>query len=159
MSLIEELEKFIRETSDGKEIKRAVAVKLQLQGQSYQEIQRLLQVSQSFISKWKNRAIFDGVDSLKLQYRGGTAKLSEPQKQEVIAWLRTLEYCKPESLQLHLERKYNVIFHSPQSYYSLLKEAKISWKKTQKVNPHQEPELVALTQSEFKKNSSIGKMK
>lgn len=152
MSLIEELEKFIQETTDGKEVKRAVAVKMQLQGQSYQEIQQLLQVSQSFISKWKNRAIFVGVESLKLQYRGGTGKLTHQQKQEAITWLRTQEYCKLESLRLHLEREYSVIFNSLQSYYNLLKEAKISWKKTQKVNPQKDPELVALTQAELKKN-------
>ena len=152
MTLIEELEKFIQETTDGKEVKRAVAVKMQLQGRSYQEIQQLLQVSQSFISKWKNRAIFAGIESLKLQYRGGTGKLSSQQKQEVITWLRTQEYCKPESLRLHLEREYSVIFNSLQSYYNLLKEARISWKKTQKVNPQKKPELVALTQEKLKKN-------
>ena len=152
MTLIEELEKFIQETTDGKEVKRAVAVKMQLQGRSYQEIQQLLQVSQSFISKWKNRAIFAGIESLKLQYRGGTGKLSSQQKQEVITWLRTQEYGKPESLRLHLEREYSVIFNSLQSYYNLLKEARISWKKTQKVNPQKKPELVALTQEKLKKN-------
>ena len=152
MTLLEELETFIQETINGKEVKRAAAVKMQLQGQSYKEIQQLLQVSQSFISKWKNQAIFVGVESLKLQYQGGKGKLSRQQKQEVITWLRTQEYCKMESLRLHLEKKYGVIFNSLQSYYSLLKEAKISWKKTQKVNPQKKPELVALTQSNLKKN-------
>ena len=152
MTLIEELEKFIQEATDGKEVKRAVAVKMQLQGQPYQEIQQLLQVSQSFISKWKNRAIFEGVKSLKLQYKGGTGKLTHLQKQKVITWLRTQETCKPENLRLYIEREYGVIFNSLQSYYNILKSAKISWKKTQLVNPDKDPELVAFTQSNLKKN-------
>lgn len=152
MNLIEELEKFIQETTNGKEVKRAIAVKMQLQGQSYQDIQKLLQVSQSFISKWKNRVIFEGVNSLKLKYRGRTGQLSHQQKQEVINWLREQKKCKLERLQFHLEKEYKVIFNSLQSYYNLLKEAKISWKKTQKVNPQKDRELVANIQEDLKKN-------
>ena len=39
-------------------------------GKSYREIKELLNVSHSFISEWKNQAIFHGVESLKLQYKG-----------------------------------------------------------------------------------------
>ena len=33
----------------------------------YHEVQELLKVSHSFISQWKNQALFHGVESLKLQ--------------------------------------------------------------------------------------------
>jgi putative transposase len=87
MNLIEEIEEFLSQTVDGREMKRAIAVKMQLKGKSYHEIQELIGVSQSFISKWKNRAIFEGVDSLRVQYQGGKGKLAPQDKQAVIQWL------------------------------------------------------------------------
>ena len=41
-----------------------------LLGKSYHKVKELLNVSHSFISEWKNQAIFHGVESLKLQYKG-----------------------------------------------------------------------------------------
>jgi putative transposase len=45
-------------------------------------------------------------------------------------------------LQAHLEDEYQVVFKSKQSYYDLLTEAGLSWKKSQKRNPKTDPELV-----------------
>ncbi|WP_445243539.1 MULTISPECIES: winged helix-turn-helix domain-containing protein [unclassified Microcoleus] len=39
-----------------------------------------------------------------------------------------------QQLREYIEDKYDVRFQSNQSYYTLLDEAKISWKKTQKKN-------------------------
>lgn len=142
MNLVKELDKFIKTTQDGREVKRAIAVKMTVQGKSYQEIKSLLNVSQSFISKWKNQAIFAGVEQLKVQYKGSKSYLSLSQKAEVVQWLQSQDYCEREKLQLHIETKYGVIFQSLQSYYELLHHAKISWKKTQKVNPSKDPLLV-----------------
>ncbi len=38
-------------------------------GKSYHEIKEFLNVSHSFISKWKNQVLFHCVESLKLQYK------------------------------------------------------------------------------------------
>ena len=38
-----------------------------LSGKSYYEVKELLNLSHSFISEWKNQALFHGVESLKLQ--------------------------------------------------------------------------------------------
>jgi putative transposase len=46
-------------------------------------------------------------------------------------------------LAIHIESKYDVIYQSQQSYYSLLESAKISWKKSQKKNPQGSPKLVS----------------
>jgi len=46
-------------------------------------------------------------------------------------------------LAIHIESKYDVTYQSQQSYYSLLKSAKISWKKSQKKNPQGSPKLVS----------------
>jgi len=34
------------------------------------EVKELLNVSHSFISKWKNQALFHGLESLRPQYKG-----------------------------------------------------------------------------------------
>jgi putative transposase len=152
MNLIEEIEEFLSQTVDGREMKRAIAVKMQLKGKSYHEIQELIGVSQSFISKWKNRAIFEGVDSLRVQYQGGKGKLAPQDKQAVIQWLTSQKKWNLEKLRLYLKTEYGVIFHSLQSYYSLFKEAKITWKKTQKKNPKKNLDLVLEVREEIKKN-------
>lgn len=58
MNIISELNDFINQTKEAKEIKRALAVKMILEGKSYHEVKELLQVSHSFISMWKNQALF-----------------------------------------------------------------------------------------------------
>lgn len=45
-----------------------MAVKMILQRQSYHYIQQFIHVSSSLISKWKNRILFEDIDSLKLHY-------------------------------------------------------------------------------------------
>jgi transposase len=152
MNLIEEIDEFLKVAVDGREMKRAIAVKMQLQGKSYHEIQELIGVSQSFISKWKNRAIFEGVDSLKMQYQGRKGKLELQNKQAVIEWLTSQKKWELEKLRLYLENEHGVIFNSLQSYYNLFKEAKITWKKTQKRNPKKNLDLVLEVQEEIKKN-------
>lgn len=80
MESIIELEEFIKWTKDARELKRAMAVKMILQKKSYHEIQELLNVSHSFISKWKNKFLFEGIESLKLQYQGSKGYLLPTQK-------------------------------------------------------------------------------
>ena len=47
-----------------RECKRALAVKLDLQGYTSSCIEELLEVSASFIRKWRGRYQCDGIDSL-----------------------------------------------------------------------------------------------
>jgi putative transposase len=142
MNILDELAHFINQTKDAREIKRALAVKMKLQGKHYREIKQLLGVSHQFISKWKNCAIFEGVENLRIKYQGRKSYLTTEKKQQVIQWLRDQEYLRLSDLRLHLQQEYNLIFESEQSYYSLFKEAGISWKKTQKKNPAKDDELV-----------------
>ncbi len=51
-------------------MKRALAVKLALQGYVYRAIENILNVSQGYVSKWKKRFIAQGIPGLKLGYRG-----------------------------------------------------------------------------------------
>ena len=47
------LGEFIRSTSDVRELKRALAVKMAIEGKPYNEIAELLEVYKSFITRWK----------------------------------------------------------------------------------------------------------
>jgi len=151
MNLIEELDDLLKKTKDGREVKRILAAKLVIQGKCHKEIEELLKVSSSFISKWKNAAIFQGVESLKMQYKGGENYLSKVEKQKITEWLRGQEYCRLGDLQMYLKKKYKVTFKSNQSYYDLFKEAKSSWKKSQKKNPLKDEELFKEKKIELKK--------
>jgi putative transposase len=66
-----------------------------------------------------------GVSRLKLGYWGIKGYLKQ-QKQEFLAWLKTCSYWSAEEVVEHLERNYNVIFKSKQSYYNLLHIAGLS---------------------------------
>lgn len=139
---IQELESWIKSHLDVREIKRALAVKLALLGWSYRAISDLLQIGNGFISKWNKRYKEAGVSGLKLSYQGSKSYLSSQQKQQVIDWLQQQEFWDLSELECYLIEQFDVVFKSPTSYYSLLKEARISWQKAQKKNPRQEPETV-----------------
>lgn len=126
MNIIDELADFIKETKESKEIKRALAVKMILEGKSYQEVKALLKVSHSFISQWKNQALFQGVESLKLQYKGRQGYLKPEEKYQTIQWLREQEHLRLSDLQNYLQEQYDVVFESNQSYYSVRIQG--SWK-------------------------------
>lgn len=154
MNLIDELNDFINTTKDAREIKRAMAVKMKLSGKSSREIEELLQVSQSFVSNWKNRVILEGVECLTVNYQGSKGYLTPEQKQKTMDWLQEKETVKLSELQKYLREEYNINFESEQSYYSLLKEAKMSWKKTQKYNPKKDDELIEAKKKEIKEKLS-----
>ncbi len=118
-------------------------------GKSYHEVKELLKVSHSFISQWKNQALFHSVESLKLQYQGTQGYLKPQEKEKTIEWLREQDYLRLSDLQNYLQKEYNVVFESNQSYYSLLKEAEITRKKTQKKNPAKNDELVKAKKKEI----------
>lgn len=140
--MLSELKDFIQSNPDARELKRAVAVQMYLNGHKHREIQESLSVSSGFISKWTALYGEQGVWGLKLKHLGSVGYLSSQQRQAVCTWLQTREYWNLEELQAHIEEMYEVVFDSKQSYYTLFKEAGISWKKTQKRNPKTDPELV-----------------
>ncbi len=72
---IEGLINFINSNGDSREMKRALAVKLALQGYVYRAIENILNVSQGYVSKWKKRFIAEGIPGLRLGYKGAKTKL------------------------------------------------------------------------------------
>ena len=65
-----------------KKLKGPRPVKMILSGKSYHEVKELLNVSHSFISEWKNQALFHGVESLRLQLSWETRLLKNGRKRE-----------------------------------------------------------------------------
>ena len=65
------------------EVKRALAVKMILFDFKTEDSCTLLNVSDSFVSKWKIRFENEGVSALKLNYKGGTGFLTEDQRGEL----------------------------------------------------------------------------
>jgi transposase len=139
---IQELDEWMKSDLDSRELKRALGVKLALKGWAYRVIAEALNVSTSYVSKWKKRFQEAGVEGLRLSYQGAKSYLTSQQKPEVITWLKEQEAWDLSELECHLIEKYDVVFQSLTSYYELLKEARVSWQKAQKSNPRHDPELV-----------------
>ncbi len=55
---------------EGREIKRAIAVKMIILGFKTQDICDVLDVSDSFVSKWKTIYENEGAGGLRLRYKG-----------------------------------------------------------------------------------------
>jgi transposase len=147
---IHELDEWIKTNPDSRELKRALAVKLSLQGWVYREIANLLNVSDSVVGQWKNGFKQKGIEGLKLSYKGAKSYLTEQQKQQVLTWLQMQEYWDLSELECYLVEEFDVVFKSKTSYYNLLNEAKISWQKAQPKNPRQDPDLVKKKNQEIK---------
>lgn len=151
-----DLDTFIKITRDSRELKRALAVKNTLAGHPWQEVVEELGVCWSFIGKWRQIYAEQGVDGLKLGYKGSSGYLTPDERAEVMRWLQKPQHWDVVSLRAHIQRRYGVVYKSRQSYYTLLHEAKLSWKKTQKRNPKADPEKVMETRESVKKNDSGG---
>jgi putative transposase len=129
------IEQIIDTSKDSREVKRAIAVKMSQEKVKHQNISNYLQVSASFISKWVMIYEEQGANALLLNYRGKPGYLSEEEKQEVVSFLKQQSYFSVEQLRDYLESQYQVVYKSKQSYYNLLDEGGLSWKKTQKKTP------------------------
>jgi transposase len=144
------LEEFIQRVSNSKELKRGLAVKLALEGYTYNAIKEILVVSIGFISKWKTAFEFGSIKALKLQHKGSTGYLNREEKEETVEWIINQEAWDISELESYLIEKYDVVFKSRQSYYDILKIARLSWQKGEIENPKKDPELVK------EKNKEIG---
>jgi putative transposase len=146
-----DLIQFIGKSKSKQGITRALAVKMYLEGNTLKETADNLSVSYQFVGKWKNQYLKHGVQALKLGYRGSKSYLSQKEKQTVIHWLQPQQCCTLEALQHYIIQDYDIRFKSLQSYYQLFKEADMSFKKTQKVNPKRNLRVIAAKRYALKK--------
>ena len=142
--------------SDKLESKRALAVKMIISGYAIELIMTLLDVSESFVRKWYGHYIHDGIDALRLQYKGSKGLLTLQERADVVAFLEAKDYYSFEELHAYLLETYDVQYRSKQSYYDLLHEGKLSWKKTEKTHPDKKKDTVRAKQEAIKKNWRTG---
>ncbi|OKH25781.1 helix-turn-helix domain-containing protein [Chroogloeocystis siderophila] len=140
---IQLLKDFIQSHPNEKEMRRALAVKLAMEGYVYRQISQILEVSVGFISKWKQVFESGGLAALKSSYKGGKGYLTQMERQAVIQWLVEQKTWDISDLEIYLIEQYDVVFQSRQSYYQLLKEARITWQKGEQINPRQDPEAIS----------------
>jgi putative transposase len=146
------LEEFIKTNPDSLELKRALGVKLALSGYAYRAIQEIIGVTPGFIAKWKKEFISAGIEGIILKYKGSRPYLNAEEKQELIQWIINQSHWDIGELETYVLETYEVVFKSRQSYYQLLKEARISWPKAEQVNPKKDAEEVK------KKNEEISQL-
>jgi len=142
-SIPADLTAFLAEKRDSREYRRGLAVKLALQGYLYQVISDMLDVTPGFISQSKKAYETQGTDGLLLKYKGTPTYLSASERQSVIDWLKQQQAWSVDRLQTYIETTYGIVFQSRQSYYQLLKEAEITYKRAQRTNPKRDEQQVA----------------
>lgn len=141
---MEDLITLINSNPDPRVLKRALAVKMSLQKYIIAQIAALLQTSPQFVSKWKTIYLQQGVIGLDLGYEGAKPYLTTEQKTIVVNWLKEKSYWNLNELECYLLEEFDVEYVSKQSYYDLLHEAGLSYKKAQRSNPKKDPLAVEL---------------
>ncbi len=144
------LTEFIQSNPEARELKRALAIKMAVEGEPYSKISKLVGIHKSCITTWKQKFEAKGLDGIKLGYQGSSSYLTTEQRTETITMLQTKNYWNLDELVTYLDEHYGVIYKSKQSYYELLSAAGISWKKSQKVNPSFDLELVKKKREEIR---------
>jgi transposase len=111
---MDRLAQLIEETTDVRELKRALSVKLGEEGMTTEAIGAVLQVPPRAVRKWRQRYKREGVDGLQVQYRGSESYLSVEQRREIADWLGAQETITVEELRDELEARYGIVYQSKQ---------------------------------------------
>lgn len=130
------LEELIASQPDPRELKRALVVKMRIEGMKHREIQAILGVYSSYISRWSKSYREQGVEGIRLKHKGSTGYLNESERIAVINWIQQKTQRTLWELIDHIESSYGVIYSSLQSYYDLLKNAGMSWHQGRKKVPN-----------------------
>ncbi|MDF5722728.1 MAG: helix-turn-helix domain-containing protein [Rhizonema sp. PD37] len=97
------LTEFIHSHPEARELKRAIAVKMALQGKPYSKITKVLAMNKSCITNWKQRFESTELDGIKLGYKGANSYLTAEQRKEIMSWLREKDYCNIDEFVGYLD--------------------------------------------------------
>jgi putative transposase len=106
-------------------------------------IAELLQVTESFVSKWKGLCFDHGVDAFVLKYHGYQGYLTSEQRQSIIEWIKAQKIQNIDDLVTFIRTTYRIEFKSRQSYYDLFAAAGITWKRAQSQHPDKDLDRIA----------------
>ena len=149
---MDRLAQLIEETTDVRELKRAVSVKLGEKGMATEAIGEVLQVTPRAVRKWRRRYEREGGEGLEVGNRGSESYLSIEQRQELEDWLGAQETITLEEVRDELEARYGIVYQSKQSYYDLLDASGLSYHRTEKGNPKRSEAQVLERREEITKN-------
>jgi putative transposase len=149
---MDKLAQLIEETTDVRELKRALSVKLREGGMAAEAVGEVLQVTPRAVRAWRQRYERAGVEGLRLRYRGSESYLSVEQRQELEDWLGSQETITVEEVRDEIEARYGIVYQSKQSYYDLLEASGLSYHRTEKGNPKRDEAQVLERREEIKKN-------
>lgn len=151
---METLDDMINNSTETREMKRALSVKMLQEGFNPQQISRVLNVSEQYVSKGKGLYEQAGVDGLHLGYEGKKPYLAVEQRAEVVSWIKGHQSLRLEELRDYVEQHYELVYQSKQSYYDLLSEGGISYHRSEAVNPKRDESQVLQKREELKKSWS-----
>lgn len=149
-STIFQLNAIIKSNPDPRELKRAIVAKMSYAKESPKKIAKILGVKEEYVRKWARKFKEEGIEGIRLKYQGSKGNLNQEQKAEIGEWLKAKKTWDLDELVEYVEENYQVRYKSKQSYYSLFADAKITWKKSQKVNQKKNEELVKKNAKRFK---------
>src|SRR5229473_1414702 len=129
---MDKLAQLIEETTDARELKRAVSVKLGEAGMATEAIGAVLQVTPRAVRKWRRRYEREGVEGLAVRNRGSESNLEEVREES--------------------EARYGIVYQSKQSSYEFLAASGLSYHRTAKGNPKRNEAQVLERREEIKKN-------
>ena len=90
---------------------RIKAILMLNSGYSYEEIAEVLILDDSTIRRWHNRYDSSGIHTLlEDNYIGGTSKLTETQKQELVEHLENNMYLTAKQICSYVKKRYKVIY-------------------------------------------------
>ena len=151
---MDRLAQLIEETTDVRELKRAVSVRLSEKGMATEAVGEVLQVTPRVVRKWRRRYEREGVEGLQVRNRGSESYLSVEQRQEVEDWLGAQETITLEEVRDEVEARYGIVYQSKQSYYALLDASGLSYHRTEKSNPKRSEAQVLERREEIKKTGT-----
>jgi transposase len=102
---MDSLGQMIAEAQEVGELKRALSVKMVVAGMATGEIGELLQVTPRYVRKWRGRYEREGVEALRVRYRGSESYLSVEQRQELEDWLGGQETISLEEVRDEIEAR------------------------------------------------------
>ena len=99
----------IDETTDVRELKRALSVKLGEEGMATEAIGQRLQVTPRAVRLWRQRYAREGVDGLQVRDRGSESYLNVEQRHEIEDWLGSRETMTLEEVRDEIEARYGIV--------------------------------------------------
>jgi putative transposase len=151
---MDRLAQLIEETTDVRELKRAVSVKLGEEGMATEAIGAVLQVTPWAVRKWRWQYEREGVEGLEGRNRGSESYLSGAQRQELEDWWGAQETITVEEVRDEIEARYGIVYQSKQSYYDLLDASGLRCHRTEKGNPKRNAAQVLERREEMKKTGT-----